>query len=108
MTTTQAEAATSPESPATVPTLQDHAAKLAPLGWTGREAEWLALVALHSGAFTRSQCRAYFLAGDDRKRLSRFVLTLIEKKLAFEDERPIFPGGARAVLLTGMSGRGHE
>ena len=49
MTTTQAEAAPSPESPATVPTLQDHAAKLAPLGWTGREAEWLALVALHSG-----------------------------------------------------------
>ena len=101
MTTTQAEAAPSPESPATVPTLQDHAAKLAPLGWSGREAEWLALVALHSGVFTRSQCRAYFLAGDDRKRLSRFVLTLIEKKLAVEDERPIFPGGARAVLLTG-------
>ena len=49
MTTTQAEAEASPESPespATVPTLQDHAAKLAPLGWTGREAEWLALVAL--------------------------------------------------------------
>ena len=53
MTTTQAEPATSPESPATVPTLQDHAAKLAPLGWSGREAEWLALVALHSGVFTR-------------------------------------------------------
>ena len=60
MTTTQAEAATSPESPATVPTLQDHAAKLAPLGWTGREAEWLALVALHSGAFTRSQWCEFF------------------------------------------------
>ena len=30
-----------------------------------------------------------------------FVRGLIEKKLAFEDERPIFPGGARAVLLTG-------
>ena len=35
MTTTQAEAATSPESPATVPTLQDHAAKLAPLDGPG-------------------------------------------------------------------------
>ena len=46
MTTTPAEAEASPESPATVPTLQDHAGKLAPLGWTGREAEWLALVAL--------------------------------------------------------------
>ena len=25
---------------------------LAPLGWTGREAEWIALVCLHSGVFT--------------------------------------------------------
>ena len=88
-------------SPVTVPTIEDRAATLAPLGWTGREAEWLALVALHSGVFTRSQCRAYFLAGDDRKRLSRFVRALIEKQLASEDERAIFPGGARAVLLTG-------
>ena len=97
MTTTQAEAAT---SPATVQTLQDHAAKLAPLGWSGREAEWLALVALHSGVFTRSQWRHYF---DDPRRemVSRFVRALVEKKLAFEDERHIFPGSARAVLLTG-------
>ena len=29
--------------------------KLEPLGWTGREAEWIALVCLHSGVFTRSQ-----------------------------------------------------
>ena len=67
----------------------------------GREAEWLALVALHSGAFTRAQCGVYFQAGDDRKRLLRFVRALIEKQLAIEDARPIFPGGARAVLLTG-------
>ena len=88
-------------SPATVPTLRDRAGQLAPLGWTGREAEWLALVALHSGAFTRAQCGVYFQAGDDRKRLLRFVRALIEKHLAIEDARPIFPGGARAVLLTG-------
>ena len=81
--------------------MQDRAGQLAPLGWTGREAEWLALVALHSGAFTRAQCGVYFQAGDDRKRLLRFVRALIEKHLAIEDERPIFPGGARAVLLTG-------
>ena len=98
MTTPPAQVET---RPVTVPTLKDRAAKLAPLGWTGREAEWLALVALHSGVFTRSQCRAHFLAGDDRKRLSRFVRVLIEKQLATEDERAIFPGGARAVLLTG-------
>ena len=101
MTSSSAQVDTSPERPATVPTLQDRAGQLAPLGWTGREAEWLALVALHSGAFTRAQCGVYFQAGDDRKRLLRFVRALIEKQLAIEDARPIFPGGARAVLLTG-------
>ena len=32
------------------------------LGWTGREAEWLALVCLHSGVFIRSQFCHYFEA----------------------------------------------
>ena len=86
---------------ATIPTLQDRAGLLEPLGWTGIEAEWLALVALHSGVFTRNQCGAYWLAGDDRKRILRFVRTLIEKRLASEDERITFNGGARPVLLTG-------
>ena len=97
MTTRAAQA---PTSPVTVPTLEDRAGPLAALGWTGREAEWLALVALHSGVFTRSQCGTYFEAGDDRKPAGRFVRALVEKKLASEDERAIFPGGARAVLLT--------
>ena len=35
--------------------LQDRAAALAALGWTGPDAEWLAFVCLHSGAFLRSQ-----------------------------------------------------
>ena len=83
-------------SPVTVPTVQDRAGPLAALGYTGREAEWLALVALHSGVFTRSQCGAYFEAGDDRKRIGRFVHALLDHKLAVEDERAIFPGGARA------------
>ena len=51
MTTTPAQVDT---RPVTVPTLEDRATTLAALGWTGREAEWLALVALHSGVFTRS------------------------------------------------------
>ncbi len=33
---------------------------LAALGWTGREAEWIALVCLHSGVFTRAQFCHYF------------------------------------------------
>ena len=88
-------------TPGLVPTVQHRAGQLAALGWSGREAEWLALVALHSGVFTRSQCGAYFEAGDDRKPAGRFVRALVKKQLASEDERAIFPGGARAVLLTG-------
>ena len=88
------------QRPVTVPTLEDRAGPLAALGWTGREAEWIALVALHSGVFTRAQCGAYFEAGDDRKRIARFVHALIDQQLAIEDARAIFPGGARAVHIT--------
>ena len=40
------------------PLVQDRAsqlAALAALGWTGRAAEWIALVCLQTGVFTRSQ-----------------------------------------------------
>ena len=99
MTTTPA-----PEtpSPVTVPTLQDRARCLGPLGWSGREAEWIALVALHTGVFTRSQWRHYF-NDPHREMVSRFVRALVEKQLAIEDERLMLPGGARAVLLTGKA-----
>ena len=92
-------AAEATPTPDLVPTVQHRAGQLAALGWTGREAEWLALVALHSGVFTRSQWR-HFFNDPHREMVSRFVRALIEKKLASEDERAIFPGGARAVLLT--------
>ena len=42
-------------SPVTVPSVEDRAGQLAALGWTGRDAAWIALVCLHSGVFTRSQ-----------------------------------------------------
>ena len=93
-------------SPGTRPPVQDRAsqlAALAALGWTGRDAEWIALVCLQSGVFTRSQYGAYFDTGADRKPAGRFVRALIEKKLAVEDARAIFPGGARAVHLTQKS-----
>ena len=97
MTTSRA-----PETPrpVTVPTLQDRARCLEPLGWSGRKAEWIALVALHTGVFTRSQW-CHFFDGANREAARVFVRALIDKKLAIEDERAIFPGGARAVLLTG-------
>ena len=37
--------------------------KLEPLGWTGPDAEWIALVCLHSGVFTRAQFCDYFEYG---------------------------------------------
>ena len=90
-------------SPVTVPTLQDRARCLEPLGWSGREAEWIALVALHTGVFTRSQYGAYVNSGANRKPAAALVRALLDKQLAIEDERAIFPGGARAVLLTGKA-----
>ena len=33
--------------------LHDREKSLEPFGWKGREAEWIALVCLHSGVFTR-------------------------------------------------------
>ena len=89
-------------SPVTVPTLQDRAGQLAALGWTGREAEWIALVALHTGVFTRSQW-CHFFGGAHPEQARRFVRALIDKKLAIEDERLMLPGGAHAVLLTGKA-----
>ena len=51
---------------------------LAALGWTGREAEWIALVCLHSGVFTRAQFCHYF--NTYRKQARRFVKALIEQR----------------------------
>ena len=86
--------------PAAIPTWQNRAAPLAALGWKARDAEWLALVALHSGVFLRSQwCRYFHDANREAARV--LVRQLIDKQLAIEDTRLRFPGGARAVLLTG-------
>ena len=87
-------------SPATIPHAEDRAAALADLGWSGNDAEWIALVCLHSGVFTRSQYGFYFQTGADRSRACRFVRTLLDRGVAAEDDRAIFPGGARAVHIT--------
>ena len=68
------------------PSLTERAAALRGLGWTEREAEWLALVCLHSGVFTRSQYQA-------RHDLShpagvRFVRALVDANVARETPLP--------------------
>ena len=90
---------TAPPAADAAPSFTDRAARIAALGWPDREAAWIALVALHTGVFLRSQL-CHFLDDSARIIASRIVRTLIEKKQASEDNRAIFPGGARAVLLT--------
>ena len=79
--------------------LHDLEKRLEPLGWRGREAEWIALVCLHSGLFTRAQFCFYF-DGAFRSRAERFVRALVDRRLAVEDDRAIFPGGARACRIS--------
>ena len=71
--------------------------KLEPLGWTGQAAEWIALVCLHSGVFTRAQFCHYFDAR--RNRAHRFVEALIEQGAADEPASPVFSGGAKLCRI---------
>ena len=72
--------------------------KLEPLGWTGPDAEWIALVCLHSGVFTRGQFCDYFSTG--RKQAERFVKSLIEHRAAVENKKITFSGGARPCRIS--------
>ena len=72
--------------------------KLEPLGWTGQEAEWIALVCLHSGVFTRAQFCDYFRA--ERKRAHRFVSTLVERREALETDQPSLNSGGKTCRIS--------
>ena len=64
--------------------LQEREKALEPLGWTGRQADWIALACLHGGGmFTRAQLCAGLQA--DRWHALRFVRALIARGLASED-----------------------
>ena len=79
--------------------LQDREKSLEPFGWKGREAEWIALVCLHSGVFTRAQFCYFFEALSDRKRAFRFVRDLVDRGLAVEDALPNKRGIAKACRI---------
>ena len=72
--------------------------ELEALGWTGRDAEWIALVCLHSGVFTRAQFSHYFHA--DSKRAHRFVKSLVDRRTAHDGEWPILNGGAKTCRIS--------
>lgn len=52
-------------------------------GWTGAKAEWIALVCLHSGVFTRAQLSEWLRI--DRWKAYRFVRSLTDRRLAAEE-----------------------
>ena len=72
--------------------------KLEPLGWTGQDAEWIALVCLHSGVFTRGQFCDYFSTG--RQQAQRFVKLLLERRAAVENKHISFSGGTRPCRIS--------
>ena len=72
--------------------------KLEALGWTGQDAEWIALVCLHSGVFTRSQFCHYFDAL--RNRAQRFVEGLVERRAAVETDVIAFNGGGKTCRIS--------
>ena len=78
-----------------IPHLQGREKKLEPFGWTGEEAEWVALVCLHSGVFTRSQFQFHFRARPNRA--FRFVQRLVARRFAVEESVPAVGGTSTKV-----------
>ena len=71
--------------------LREREKALEPFGLKGREAEWVALVCLHSGVFTRAQF-CHFFEGATRKRALLFVRSIVERGMAVEYTLPNHPG----------------
>ena len=70
---------------------------LASLGWTGGEAEWIALVCLHSGVFTRAQFCHYF--NTQRMTALRFVKALVDRRMGVESDYLTFNGGGKTCRI---------
>ena len=77
--------------------LQGREQALAPFGWTGEKAGWIAFVCLHSGAFTRVQCARFLDAHPEQVR--RVVHALIAQGLAAEDTVPGIRGIGRVCRI---------
>ena len=71
---------------------------LAALGWTGQEAEWIALVCLHSGVFTRAQFCCYF--NTQRMTALRFVKALVDRRMGVESDYLTFNGGGKTCRIS--------
>ena len=81
--------------------LEERAEALKPFGWKGRKAEWIALVCLHSGVFTRTQATAFLSTHHERAR--RMVHALIAQGLAAEETVPRVRGIGRVCRIYARS-----
>ena len=68
---------------------------LKPFGWSQEDTEWVAMVCLNSGMFTRTQYADYFNV--HRSQATRFVQSLVDLGLAVDEAiLSSAPGTARA------------
>ena len=77
--------------------LRRHDRALRSFGWTGRRAEWIALVCLHSGVFTRAEWARFMDAQPEQVR--RGVHALLAQGLAAEETVPGIRGIGRVGLV---------
>ena len=70
---------------------------LEPFGWTGREAEWIALACLHSGIFIRAQWARFLNAHPEQVR--RGVHALVASGVAAEETVPHARGIGRVCRI---------
>ena len=77
--------------------LQGRENGLEPFGWTGRQAEWIALACLHSGVFTRSQWSRFLDAHPEQTR--RGIHALIAQGVASEETVPRIGGIGRVCRI---------
>ena len=82
-----------------MPHLDGRPEALEELGWTGAAAEWLTLVCLHSGVFTRAQYCYRFGAGPSTAH--RFVRRLVEAGIAAERTHSKLRTSARLCHVVG-------
>ena len=74
---------------------------LAPLGWKGRRAEWIALACLHGGVFTRAQWTAFL--GCHPEKVRRAVHALVEQGLVAKEDPPGIVGIGRVCRIRGRA-----
>ena len=86
-----------------IPHLREREKALERFGWNPEDAEWIPMVCLHSGVFTRVQYSDYFNA--HHSRAGRFVQSLVALRPAVDEEIPVIStkNRTRACRITHKS-----